>query len=250
MSTKRVVAIVQARMGSTRLSGKVMKEVLGRPLLWYLVERLRAAKLLDDIVIATTELESDGLIVDFCEKFNIKFFRGSENDVLSRYAGAAKIFDVDCVVRICSDSPLIDPELIDELINEFLLSSPPCDYLSNTLDQTYPLGMNVEVFASEVLFEADSKAVLAYEREHVTPYIYCGSNKFSICKKHYSSDFSKVRLTVDVQEDFDLVKAILECLYPQKNNFNLKDILEFYQRAPEVFRKNSHIQQRRFDALT
>lgn len=241
--TKRVVAIVQARMGSTRLPGKVLKEVLGKPLLGFLVERIRRSRLISELVIATSTENSDDIIADYCAKQGIAVYRGSEADVLSRYAEAAAEYKADYIVRICADSPLIDPGMIDEIIQEFLDKYPSCDYLSNTLKQTCPLGMNTEIFSFQALQTAHLKARLPYEREHVTPYIYSNPQLFSICQKHYQPDLSNFRLTVDMPEDFELVRTILEQLYLAKPGFSLSDVIAMLKEYPELYKINLHIQQ-------
>lgn len=242
---KRVVAIVQARMGSSRLPGKVLKEILGRPLLGLLIERLKRCTRLNELVIATSMNELDDVIFGYCMRNGVAVYRGSENDVLSRYAEAARAFDADVVVRICADSPLIDPVLIDDLISEFLGGPISCDYISNTINQTYPLGMNAEVFSAEALADANINARLPYEREHVTPYIYGNPDRYNIREKHAEQDYSKIRLTVDVPEDFDLVKSVFESIYPNNTKFGLEDIISLYRDSPEMFDINAHVQQNR-----
>ncbi len=243
---KRVVAIVQARMGSSRLPGKVLKEILGRPLLGLLIERLRRCIRLNELVIATSTYELDDVIFGYCKRNEVAVYRGSEDDVLSRYAEAAKAFDADVVVRICADSPLIDPGLIDDLISDYLCGPISCDYISNTLNQTYPLGMNAEVFSAEALTDANINARMPYEREHVTPYIYGNPDRYTIREKHAELDYSKIRLTVDVPEDFDLVKLVFERIYPNNADFGLAEIISLYRDSPEIFDINAHVQQNRF----
>jgi len=244
---KRVVAIVQARMGSTRLPGKVLKKILGKPLVEYLIERINSSQMINDLVIATTTNRCDDAIVDYCRTHHIKYYRGSEEDVLSRYMEAAESYKAEVIVRICSDSPLVDPLLIDELVREFLLKYPSCDYLSNTIKQTYPLGMNIEVFSFESLQKTYKNAKSQYEKEHVTPYIYYNPHQFKICEKHYQHDLSMLRLTVDVAEDFELVKTILEKLYPIDPCFTLENIVSLYNQDSDIFKINSHILQKQVD---
>ncbi len=247
---KRVVAIVQARMGSTRLPGKVLKEVLGKPLLGYLIDRVNNSRKIDDLVIATSVRESDDVIAAYCASHHVKCYRGSEDDVLSRYIEAAILNNADYIVRICSDSPLIDPAMLDEMVDEFLLNVPLYDYLSNTINQTYPLGMNAEIFSFGALQEAHLKGTLPCEREHVTPYIYGHPDRFKIGHKNLQTNLSKLRLTVDVAEDFVLVKCIIERLYPSNPNFGLSDILALFKQDPELFKINFHIQQKTLNKVT
>ncbi len=214
--------IVQARMTSTRLPGKVMKEVLGKPLLFYLVKRLQRVPDAD-LIIATTLNEADLPIAKLCESLKVKVFRGSEEDVLSRYARAAEKFGGDIIVRITADCPLIDPVIVDECIRKLIQTDS--DYVSNTHQRTYPRGMDVEAMKRHVLEKMDSTAVDLYDREHVTPYILHHADQFKIGQITMASDLSDVRLTVDTIEDFKAVKKIIESLYLKNSNFSLKDIL-------------------------
>jgi len=239
----RVVAIVQARMASTRLPGKVLKEILGKPILAYLIERIKNASSIDDLVIATTTDLTDETIVEYCIANNIKYFRGSENDVLSRYMGAAIASNADYIVRICSDSPAVDTGLINEIVNEFKQQRNNCDYLSNTIDQTYPLGMNIEIFSLEALTIADQNAKTVYEREHVTPYIYFNKDRFRVLKKNYYKNLSNIRLTIDELDDFRLMQNVIENLYPNDQYFTLEQILSFLEKNPDILKINQHVKQ-------
>lgn len=241
--TMRVVAIVQARMRSTRLPGKVLKLVLDRPLLDYLVERLRRSRAINELVIATSTHPADDAIADYCRRNGVACYRGSEDDVLARYMDAATEFAADVIVRISADSPLIDPGVVDELVEEFLATTPTCDYLSNTINQTYPLGMNTEVFSYRALRQAHREATLSYDREHVTPFLYHNRDRFAVCENHHQPDLSGLRLTVDVPEDLELVTVILERLHAGNPEFTLSDIAQLYEREPELRNINSHIRQ-------
>ncbi len=243
MNNLKVVAIIQARMGSTRLPGKVLKKILGKPMLRYLVDRLSQAKLVDELVIATTENSLDDDIVKFCNDVGINCFRGSEDNVLSRYYQAAKKYKANCVVRICSDSPLIDPLIVDRMVKIFLEGDGKYDYVSNTINQTYPLGMNVEVFSQSALQTSFFHHTEKYEMEHVTPYIYRPPELFNICDEHLPSDYSFLRLTVDEDEDFILIKEIIN-YFSSSPKFTLDDILELFGRNTDIFKINSHVQQK------
>jgi spore coat polysaccharide biosynthesis protein SpsF len=231
-------------MQSTRLPGKVLKALLGRPMLDYVVERLRRCRLLDDLVIATSLMPADNAIADYCGSKSIRFHRGSESDVLNRYFEAALICEADFIVRVCADSPLIDPDLVDELIDEFL-DGPSCDYLSNTINQSCPFGMNTEVFTFESLKLAERYAVTRYEREHVTPYIYRHQGLFTVHEKHYQPDLSNYRLTVDTPEDFELVQQICERLSSGNAAFGLREIVGILKANPELMDINAHVMQTR-----
>lgn len=240
---KKVVAVVQARMGSYRLPGKVLKKVLGKPLLEYLLERLQRVSLLDDLIVATTTSIIDDSIEKLCKERNISCFRGSEDNVLSRYRNASLMAKADYVVRICADSPLLDPVLVDEFIYEIVNNHDQCDYLSNTINQTYPLGMNVEIFTYKVLDIAFRTATSSYDKEHVTPFIYNNPSRFLIQQKHMNRKYSGLRLTVDEQEDFILIKRVIEELYPSNPNFGLLDIFDLYYKNKNIFLINSKVRQ-------
>lgn len=241
---KRVVVILQARMGASRLSGKPLKTVLERPLLSYQLERLRRVKLADEIVVATTEEKQDDQIAAFCAGNNVLCFRGSEHDVLDRYYRTAKTFNADEVVRITGDCPLIDPVIIDQVILEHLTRIPSNDYTSNSLERTYPRGLDTEVFSFKVLEKAQEEATLPEEREHVTLYFYTHPERFSVGSVKQSMDYSNHRWTVDTIEDLELITKILSALYPENPNFLMRDILNILERHPDWMKINAHIQQK------
>lgn len=234
------VIIVQARMGSTRLPGKVLKPVLGRPLLAFLVERLKRVRGADRLVIATTTSALDEPIVAFCQKGDIDYFRGSEEDVLSRYNQAAKAFRAETIVRITADCPLIDPFVIDRIIAHKV----GVDYVSNTLVNTFPRGMDTEVFSIQALQAAQNEAKLPSEREHVTPFIYQHPERFRLLNIPYTTPQSHHRWTVDTPEDLTLVTKILEALYPIDPTFTLEAILKLVSQHPDWSQINAHIVQR------
>ena len=241
---KRIIIIVQARMGSTRLPGKILKTILGKPLLGYLIERLQRVSLADKIIIATTTNESDNTIVDFCQKEGVSVFRGSEEDVLSRYYLSAEENQADVVVRITSDCPLSDPKLIDSCIQFFLDNTHQYDYVSNSIERTYPRGFDVEVFSSGALWKAHKLAFSASDREHVTLFMYKNPKQFRVGSIKQGKDLSEYRLTVDTPEDFELIRLILESLYPKNPNFNLEDVTKILEEQPEWVKINAHIQQK------
>lgn len=241
----KTVIIVQSRMTSTRLPGKVLKCVMNKPLLEYQIDRLRRVSFADEIVIATTTNDSDTPIVELCQRLETPYFRGSENDVLARYHGAAIKHNADIIVRVTSDCPLIDPVVIDKVIDYFNDNSDVYDYVSNVQTRTYPRGMDCEVFTLSALDEAYHKAITLAEREHVTPYLYCHPARFGIGSVSYSEDQSHHRWTVDTQEDFILIKNILENIYPVKPFFTLKECLQLMEIHPEWVMINEHIEQRK-----
>ena len=240
----KTVIIVQARMTSTRLPGKVMKRVLGKPLLEYQLERLQRVKLADEIVIATTTNQTDEPIVELCNSLSVACFRGSEDDVLSRYYGAATAHKADLVVRVTSDCPLIDPQVIDTVIDYYLQNQSHYDYVSNSLERTYPRGMDTEVFAFSTLQQAFWEATAQPDREHVTPFIHRQPARYRLGHVIYSEDCSHHRWTVDTPEDFELIQKIIEAIYPRKPNFTLEDCLSLLKKHPEWYIINSHVSQK------
>ncbi|GAA0454025.1 glycosyltransferase family protein [Alkalibacillus silvisoli] len=240
----KIVAIIQARMGSTRLPGKVLKPVLGKPLLAYQLKQMKRAKLIDTMVVATTDLLEDDAIVTFCNEYNMDYFRGSETDVLSRYYEAANTFQADAIVRLTSDCPLIDPTVVDSIIGHFL-TNKTYDYVSNTIDRTYPRGMDVEIFTIKALRLAYIHAKAMREREHVTPYMINKSNQFNIDQVVRSEDQSHLRLTVDTAEDFELIKRIIHVLAAEKSHFTLNDVVGVLNENPHWLLINSHIEQKK-----
>lgn len=241
----RIVAIIQARMGSTRLPGKILKQVMGKPLLEYQIERIKRSSHIDEIVIATTVKEADLPIVELCKQLNVACFRGSEEDVLARYYGAAVQYDADVVVRLTSDCPIIDPAVIDRVISFFL--EHDVDYASNTLERTYPRGMDTEVLSFDVLKHAHLHAAGRAEREHVTPYIYMNKEQFRIGQLRYERNISQHRWTVDTSEDLELVSRIISSLYPVNPKFALKEIVALLEERPDWILLNAHVEQKKLE---
>jgi len=241
----KVAAIIQARMGSTRLPGKVLKKVLGKTLLEYQIERVKRAKTLDEIIIATTIKESDDQIVQLCQQFSIPYYRGSEEDVLSRYYEAATEFGVDVIVRLTSDCPIIDPTVIDKVVEHYLENKDRYDYVSNTLTRTYPRGLDTEVMSYEVLKKAHEEAKELVYREHVTAYIYHHPSQFKLYNVLNEKNESKHRWTVDTEEDFLLIKHILETLYPINPLFTVEDVIQILRDKPEWVEINAHVEQKK-----
>ncbi|MEB3828476.1 glycosyltransferase family protein [Phormidium sp. CCY1219] len=242
----KTVIITQARMTSTRLPGKVLKRVLGKPLLEYQLERLRRVKLADEIVIATTTNQTDDPIVDLCDRLSVAYFRGSEEDVLERYYQAATAHQADVVVRVTSDCPLIDPQVIDTAIDYYLQNQPTYDYVSNCIKRTYPRGMDTEVFSSSVLEQAFLEATAQPDREHVTPFLYRQPERYCLGYVTYSEDCSHHRWTVDTPEDFELIQKIIEAVYPDRPKFTLEDCLKLLQQHPKWYLINSQIAQKNY----
>lgn len=241
----KTVIIVQARMTSTRLPGKILREVLGKPLLEYQIERLRQVRLADELVIATTANDTDQPIMDLCERLGVAYYRGSQEDVLSRYYEAATQFDADVVVRVTSDCPLIDPGVIDELIGLYIDNRDKYDYVSNTLERTYPRGLDTEVFSMVALEKAHKEAREQPEREHVTLYIYRCPEQFRLGNFGNAIDYSHHRWTVDTPEDFRFIKLIIQELYPINNRFTWLDVLNILNEHPEWLEINAAVKQKK-----
>lgn len=236
---------VQARMGSTRLPGKVMKQVLGRPLLSYLIERLKRVKEADNLVILTTTLPEDDLIISLCEEEGVPWFRGSEENVLERYFQAAKQREVDAIVRITSDCPLIDPGVVDLVIRTYKKSLPSYDYVSNSLERTFPRGQDTEIFSFQALEKAFLSAVNLEEKEHVTVYLYAHPELFQLKNVAHHPSLGNLRWTVDTPEDFKLIRLILEQLYPANPRFSMGDVLQLLEKNPAWNLINANIEQKK-----
>jgi spore coat polysaccharide biosynthesis protein SpsF len=218
--------------------------VLGKTLLEYQIERLRGVKLASDVVIATSTNSLDDSIVKLCETLNVTFYRGSEEDVLSRYYEAAIINSADVVVRVTSDCPVIDPRIIDKAIQYYLDNAEKCDLVSNCLERTYPRGMDTEVFSFKALSEASHNAKKRSEREHVTSYLYDSNNNYKTANILYSSNQSGHRWTVDTREDFQLIELIISTLYPDNKMFSVEECLALLKQHPEWSKINTHVNQK------
>lgn len=238
---KNILIITQARVKSTRLPGKVLRTILNKPLLFYLVERLNLVQTPNKFIIATGPAELNKEIIDFAKKFNLNYFIGSENDVLDRYYQTSKKFNGDIIVRITSDCPLMDPNLIDNGLKMFFTMK--YEYVSNAHPPTYPDGYDIEIFSFKKLENAWKKAILPSEREHVTPYIWKNIDKSKMGNFEHDVDLSKFRLTVDTQEDFLLISKIFENFHDNWRDFRLKDVINFLTKNPELLKINAQYER-------
>lgn len=236
--------IIQARMGASRLPGKPLLKVLGRPLLSYLLERLKQVSNADKVVLATTLDPKDDCIAHVAQEAGAYVFRGSENDVLDRYYQAAREFKADIVVRITADCPLMDPALVTKLIDLYKKQKSETVFVSNTIQRTYPRGMDIEVFSFKALKDAWQNASQAYEREHVTPYLYTHPEKFHIVQDTQKENLSQYRWTVDTKEDFAVVSKLLSATYPANPLFSLNDLITIFLAHPDWQKLNAHIPQK------
>jgi len=237
----KVVAIVQARMGSTRLPGKVLVDLAGETVLARVVNRLRRARLIHEVLIATTDRPADDAIVAECRKCSVAVSRGDQDDVLDRYFRAAQLKKADVVVRVTSDCPLIDPEITDKTIAAFLEARP--DYASNVMVRTYPRGLDTEVMSFDALARAWQQAQKPYEREHVTPYIYERPDEFKLLSVSGDCAHSSHRWTVDTPQDMEFVQAVYARMQPQAP-FTWRDVLELLDREPELVELNRAVRQK------
>lgn len=235
----KTLAIIQARVGSTRLPGKVLMDLEGKTVLERVVERVAAAKYIDQVAVATTISPKDLPLVQMAAARGITVFCGSENDVLDRFFQMAKLLSPEHVVRITADCPLIDPLIIDKTIEEYYLKR--ADYLSNQLEEKLPDGEDVEVFSFSALKSAWQNAKMASEREHVTPYIRNNPKKFKVCGLKTEDDYSTMRWTLDNTEDYEFIKSIYSRLHSINNYFGMKEILLLLKNEPGLRMINSHI---------
>ncbi len=228
----KTVAIIQARMGSSRLPGKTLLRVAGCTLLEILVARLRRACTVHEIAVATTTEPADSAIAEHCAELGIRCVRGPERDVLQRFEDAVKATDAEVVVRITADSPLLDPATVDGIVGHFLARRPKIDYVTTGLD-TFPLGMGLEVFTAAALHEASIFARADEDREHVTTYIKRHPEGFGVAKFSHPVDLTHHHWAVDAPEDFELIRRMLETLLPLKPHFGLKDCLDVVAAHPD-----------------
>jgi spore coat polysaccharide biosynthesis protein SpsF len=237
-----IVAIIQARMNSSRLPGKVMLTACEKPLLLHQIERMKDSKTIDKIVIATSVKKEDDVIKDFCEENNIMCIRGSENDLLSRYKMAADETQADVVVRLTSDTPLLEYNVIDKVVNVYTKNK--YDFVSNCypLPRTYPDGMNIEVFSKKILDEMYFNAKKPSEREHVTFYVLAQPKKFNIFRVDNIKDVSDYRFNLDYELDYELIREVFNNLYKDGQIFLLEDIIKFLEKNPKILKINSEIE--------
>jgi len=233
----KILTVIQARMSSTRLPGKVMLPILGKPLLVRMVERVQSAKLIGQLVVATSTNPEDDKIEELCKENNISCFRGHLTDLLDRHYQAGKSYGADAVVKIPSDCPLIDPQIIDRVLKYYIDNSDQFDFVSNLHPATYPDGNDVEVMSFNVLEKAWKEATKQLEREHTTPYFWENSDKFRIGNVEWETgkDYSTThRWTIDFEADYQFIKKIYEELYKNNSVFGLYDILKVLQEKPDI----------------
>lgn len=236
----RAVAVIQARMGSTRLPGKVLTDLEGETMLARVVARSRRARRLHAVVVATSDRPSDDVVAAEAGRLGVPVFRGSEDDVLGRFAGAARAHRADAVVRITADCPLIDPAVIDWVVGRFLETAP--DYASNTLRRTFPRGLDVEVITSGALAEAAVEATAPADRAHVTPFIHQQPERYRLESVELAEDWSSLRWTVDTAADLELARELYRRL--GGDVFGWRQALELVVADPDLARINLGVRQK------
>ncbi len=240
----KTVITIEARMRSSRLPGKVLLPILGAPMLLRMIERLRRVQRADAIVVATTEHLADDPIVAVADRAGVGVYRGSEDDVLGRVLGAAVATGADLIVETTADCPLVDPAVVDQVIHTFATNQ--VDYCANVLAPTYPRGLDVQVFPTRVLAEVAALTSDPADREHVSLYIYQNPERYRLLNvaSGLAPSVADIRLTVDTPEDFALITAIYEALYPDNPRFGLAEVLELLGGRPTLLALNEQVRQK------
>jgi len=255
----RTIAIIQARMGSSRLPGKVLLDIAGQPMLARVVERAQRAETLDGVAVATTTDPADDAVKNLCIERGYSCYRGSLHDVLDRYYQAARILNAEIIVRLTADCPLIDAGVIDETVNAFLgiaINQPlmamhnsqfPYDFAANRLPppwhRTYPVGLDVEVCTFQALERAWKETSKPHHREHVMPYLYEEKGRFRVLLVNHDPDYGSLRWTVDTSEDLELVRQIY-ARFPGRDDFTWLEVLALFEREPELALINAQVQHK------
>lgn len=241
----KVVTIVQARMASTRLPGKVLADIEGEPMLVREIERALRAELVDQLVVATTNEPEDEPIVELCRDREYACYRGSSLDVLDRFYHAAGMHHAEIVVRLTGDCPLIDPSLIDQTIAAFRAAEPPVDFAANRLpdEKSFPVGTDTEVCTFAALERTWLEATQPHHREHVMPYLYEDPVRFRTLLVRSDTDYSNYRWTVDIEQDLELVRQVF-AHFGGKNDFGWTEVLDLFEAQPELMSLNADVQHR------
>ncbi len=236
-----VAGIIQARMGSSRLPGKVLMQAAGKAMFEHLAERVRQAKTLDIVALATTNRDIDDPLVDIAMSIGMPVYRGSESDVLDRFYGAATMLGATVVVRLLNDCPLLDPAVVDEIVGYFLEHRDELDFISNQYPHTYPDGMDVSVFSMEALKKLHTLSQVPEHREHIVTGFWGLGDEFR-WQNYYNriNIFKEHRWTLDYPEDFELISAVIEELYSPDRMFTMQDVLDFLKSRPDLMELNRH----------
>jgi spore coat polysaccharide biosynthesis protein SpsF len=244
MKQPKIVAIIQGRMTSSRLPGKILMDIGGQPNLLWMVRRTSRAQRIDQVVIATTDDPSDDPVAEFCTQHEIECFRGSMHDVLDRYYQAARYYGADVVVRLTGDCPFIDPDLLDSNITTFLTYQPPLDFAANRLpgNRTVPIGLDTEVCTIAALTRAWHEATAEHQREHVMPYLYEVPGRFEVLHILHHPDYGGYRWTLDMAQDLVLLREIA-AHFPD-DAFSWTEVIDLMERRPELAAINARVQHR------
>lgn len=242
---KKVVAIIQARMASSRLPGKVLKILGHQPALAWMVNRVDRAKLIDQLVVATTTDPSDGAIEVFCDDSGVDIYRGDMFDVLDRVYQTAKLYEADIVVRLTGDCPFIDPEMLDDLVSVFMGIEPPLDFAANRLpmERTIPIGLDAEICSFEALEKVWLETTEKHHREHVMPYFYENQHIFNIMHLENDPDYGHLRWTLDTLEDLIMLQKVTEH-FPAQDDFSWLEVLDLIEKHPEIQEINSEVKHK------
>jgi len=234
---KNISCIIQARMGSSRLPGKILLNGYNKPFLFHLIERIKKSKKINNIIVATTKNKLDDIIYNLCKKNKIEVYRGNEKNVLSRYFKCAKKYKISTIIRITSDCPLIDYQMIDKMIGNYENSN--YDFYGNTHPPSFPDGYDIEIFSYESLKRSYYNSKDLFQKEHVTPYIWDNPDKFKIgnynINKNYYNNF---RLTLDFIEDFYVISHIYNSIYPKNKFFKFSDVINFLKKNKNILKIN------------
>jgi|TARA_B110000438_G_scaffold182830_1_gene174700 spore coat polysaccharide biosynthesis protein SpsF (cytidylyltransferase family) len=238
VNNKKATVIIQARTQSTRLPNKVLALINHKPLIWYIIERLKSCERVEQIILATSNREEDKKLIEIANDCKILSFVGDENDVLSRFYQATLKFNADPIVRVTGDCPLVDPDLLDKMLGFYLENN--YDFVSNTIIPTYPDGLDIEIFSFKSLRKTFNEAKLKSEKEHVTPYIWKNPGIFQLYNYRNKEELSNYRWTVDEQLDLELIRQIYSNFKP-KIIFSFQDVIEMGKLNPQIFKINEKI---------
>jgi spore coat polysaccharide biosynthesis protein SpsF len=237
----KIAAIIQARVGSTRLPNKVFYKLAGKPLIWHVVNRLKISTRLTDIVLATTDNQLDDELAAWAGENDVKLFRGSESNVLDRYYNAAKHYGADIIVRITADDPFKDAVVMDEVIN--MVCTEAIDFGFNNKPASFPEGLDIEVFTFQALEKAHANSKDPFEQEHVTQYFHRNPSLFSMKNFSYKEDVSYLRWTIDTLTDYEMASQVYDLLYQPGEVFLFPEILGLLQKKPEIALINSNVER-------
>ena len=243
----KVIAIVQARMGSSRLPGKVMKEICGKPMLEWVIQRAQGAACINQLAVAMTTDPADDILENYCREHGIEYYRGSPADVLDRFVQAGRKFHADVIARLTADCPFIDPDLIDQTFGAFTESR--VDFAANRLPpphkRTFPIGLDVEIVAMPALEKAWREAIELYQREHVMPYIYQHPELYKMCIIDHPLDFGSYRWTVDTPEDLLFIQAVAE-KQSCRMDFGWLEVIDLLKQHPELMKINALVKHKSY----